>query len=197
MKKLTYKNILNALRTKEGLTGTIEVDPAYGKYHYDGHRNCNVCLSPKESIKLNNICPNCKKPLTIGVEHRVEELADREMGFRPKGAKDFKRLIPVSEILSAILGKGVATKTVWTEFNKLQQAFKTELNILLEASEEELKKVTTEKIAEALLINRSGNIKIKPGYDGEYGVPIFDKEDEKAPEKPTKTSPQTGLSDFV
>ena len=121
------------------------------------------------------------------------------MGFRPEGAKDFKRLIPVSEIISALLGKGVATKTVWTEFNKLQQAFKTELNILLDVPEEELKKVTTEKITEAILKNRKGKIKIQPGYDGEYGVPVFDKQDKKQaiPVKPEKPHTQTGLSEFI
>ena len=96
LKELTYKGLIKALRTKEGLLGTIEVDPAYGKYHFDGHRNCKICLSPKESIKLKDICPVCGKQLTIGVDHRVNELADREEGFKPKGAKDFKRLIPLS-----------------------------------------------------------------------------------------------------
>lgn len=175
IKKLTYKNILKGIRTKKGLKGTIEVDPAYGKYHYDGHKKCDVCLSPKKTIKLKNICPKCKKPLTIGVEHRVEELADRPTGFRPKDAKDFKRLIPLSEIISSIKSKGIATKSVWAEFNNLIKNFKNEFNILLNVKEKELKKVTSKDIAKTIIKNRLGKIKIRPGYDGEYGYPIFPK----------------------
>ena len=96
------------------------------------------------------------------------------MGFRPSGAKDFKRLIPVSEIISSVIGKGVTTKAVWTEFDKLIGKFNTEFNILLNVSEEELKKVTSENIAETLIKNRLGKIEVQPGYDGEYGVPLFD-----------------------
>ncbi|MBW2965896.1 endonuclease Q family protein [Candidatus Woesearchaeota archaeon] len=197
LKELTYNNLINALRTKEGLTGTIEVDPAYGKYHEDGHRNCNVCLTPKESKKLNNICPKCGKPLTIGVHHRVEELADRPEGFKPKSAKDFKRLIPLSEILSKLLGSGIATKKVWLEFNKLIDHFKSELNILLDASEEELKKVTDEKIVEKIMLNRQGKIQIQPGYDGEYGYPIFSEQDKKELPKVEIKKKQTGLNEFM
>ncbi|MBU0614523.1 MAG: endonuclease Q family protein [Nanoarchaeota archaeon] len=172
--ELTYDHIVKAIRTKQGLTGTIEVDPAYGKYHYDGHRNCNVCMSPKESLKHNKICPKCGKPLTIGVEFRVEELADRDMGFKPTEAKDFFKIIPISDIISIVLGKGVATKQVWEEYNKLIAAFGNEINILLTVPKEELKKITTEKIAEVIMKNRFGQIYVKPGYDGEYGVPILD-----------------------
>ena len=172
LKKLTYDNLINAIRTKKGLTGTIEVDPAYGKYHWDGHRKCNVCLSPKETNKLGKICPKCKKPVTVGVEYRVEELADRTEGFKPKNAKDFKRLIPLSEMISSSVGKGVATKTVWEVFNKLIAQFKSELNILLNVPEKELKTFDA-KLAEMIIKNRNGKIKVKPGYDGEYGVPVF------------------------
>jgi PHP family Zn ribbon phosphoesterase len=197
LKELTYNNLIKALRTKQGLTGTIEVDPAYGKYHEDGHRNCNVCLTPKESKKLNNICPKCGKPLTIGVHHRVEELADRPEGFRPKDAKDFKRLIPLSEILSKLLGTGIATKKVWAEFNKLIDHFKSELNILLEAKEEDLKKITDEKIVNAILKNRQGKIEVQPGYDGEYGIPIFSEKDRKEMPKIEIKQKQTGLGEFI
>ena len=204
LKKLTYNNLIKALRTKEGLTGTIEVDPAYGKYHWDGHRNCNVCLSPKQSRKLNKLCPKCGKAMTIGVEYRVEELADREEGFTPKDAKMFHRLIPTSEIIAKIVGKGIATKTVWAEFDKLQAAFKTDLNIQLKASEEELKKVTSDKIAEMILKNRKGQIEVQPGFDGEYGVPIFSEKDRTKFEKvetdhlPEQTVlKQEGLREFI
>jgi uncharacterized protein (TIGR00375 family) len=177
LKKLTYNNLIKALRTKEGLTGTIEVDPAYGKYHWDGHRNCNVCFSPKETKRLNKLCPRCGKTLTIGVEYRVNELADRDEGFKPSGSKDFKRLIPVSEIIAKLMNKGIATKSVWDVFNKLISNFGTELNISLNASEEELKKVVNDKLVEMILKNRKGEIEVQPGYDGEYGIPIFSDKD--------------------
>jgi len=196
LKELSYKNIINALRTKDGLSGTIEVDPAYGKYHWDGHRACDVCLSPKESIKLNKICPKCGKPVTIGVEFRVEELADRKAGFRPEGAKDFKKLIPLSEILSSLFSCGVATKKVWAEFNKLMAEFGNELNVLLDVSKEELEKVTDKKIADAIIKNREGNIQVKPGYDGEYGVPMFGGKKEKEEVKTEHVKIQKGLNDF-
>jgi len=166
LKKLNYKEILRALRTFEGLSGTVEVNPAYGKYHVDGHRNCGVIMNPSEAIKNNNICPVCKKPLTLGVAHRVEELADRKLGFRPKNARDFHTLIPLSEVIAKLIGKSVATKSVWQEYNKLLKEFKSEYKILLSAPREELIKHTHEKIADAIMKNRIGGLKIKPGYDG-------------------------------
>jgi len=196
LKELTYNNLIKALRTKEGLLGTIEVDPAYGKYHEDGHRNCGVCLTPKESLKLNNICPKCGKPLTIGVHHRVDELADRPEGYKPKNAKDFKRLIPLSEILSKLLSSGIATKKTWAEFNKLIDKFGSELNVLLDSSEEELKKTTDEKIVNAILKNREGKIEISPGFDGEYGIPIFSKKDKRELPKIEIKKKQSGLNEF-
>jgi uncharacterized protein (TIGR00375 family) len=193
---LTYKNILNALKTKEGLAGTVEVDPAYGKYHWDGHRVCNVCLSPKETKKLNGICPKCGKALTIGVEYRVEELADREEGFKPKNAIPFYSLIPLSEILAKVLGKGIATRTVWNEYNRILGT-KSEYDILLKLPFDELKRLTTEKIAELIILNREGKIKIQPGYDGEYGIPIFSEEDKKEFEKVEIKQQQKGLNAFM
>jgi uncharacterized protein (TIGR00375 family) len=207
LKDLTYNNLIKAIRTKEGLLGTVEVDPAYGKYHEDGHRNCNVCLTPKESIKLNNICPKCGKPLTIGVHHRIEELADRPEGFKPKNAKPFYSLIPLSELIAARLGSPVASKKVWAEYNKLLAAFSNEFNILIDVPESELKKHVDEKIAEYILKNRNGQVKLKPGYDGEYGIPIFDdkevrifeeekeKQAEEIEKKPKKR--QAGLGEFL
>lgn len=174
--KLNYKNLLKALRTREGFKATIEVDPNYGKYHIDGHRSCNVAMTPKESQKHNNICPKCGRELTIGVLHRVEELADRKESYKPDNAQKFYTLIPLSEILSKFLGKGIATKAVWYEYNKLIEKFGNEYKILLEAKEDELKKVTEEKIAAAIIKNRKGKIKVSPGYDGVYGEPIFKEE---------------------
>lgn len=215
LKELTYDNLIKAIRTKIGrdwntevdknanIKETVEVDPCYGKYHYDGHRNCNVSLSPQEAAKVNNICPVCKRPLTIGVDHRVEELADRELGFKPKNAVSYKTLIPLSELLSVLLGKGVATKGVWDEYYKILKNFKSEYDVLLNASLEYLEKVTHQKIAQAILLNREGKIKVKPGYDGVYGVPLLTKIDGDVPEqrtsriqKPAESSGQKSLSNF-
>ncbi len=196
--KLTYDNLIKAIRTKEGLVETIEVDPNYGKYHFTGHRNCRVCLDPKESRKLKHICPKCGKPLTVGVLERVEELADRPEGFRPHGAKPFRTLIPLSEIISKLLGRAIATQAVWKEYNNLMANFKSEYNILLNVPEEELRKFTSLKIAEMIIKNRQARIEVLPGYDGEYGIPVFSDEDRKQAED-TETKilqKQTSLSDF-
>ncbi len=172
--KLTYKAVLNAIRTGNGLISTIETPPQYGKYHWDGHRNCNIRIDP-EKVK-DKTCPVCGKQLTIGVLRRVNELADREYGFRPKNAKEFKRIIPLSEIISNVISKGIATKGVWDIYNKLIQTFGTEMNILLNVSKDELLRVVDNKLVNAILLNREGKIEFSPGYDGEYGVPLFDKQ---------------------
>lgn len=206
---ISYEKILTAIRTGEGLAGTIEVDPNYGKYHLDGHRACNVCMEPTETKKNKGICPKCKRPITIGVQYRVEELADRPEGFVRKNAPPFYSLLPLSELLAAVMGKGMATKTVFAEFFKLQKAFSAEYNILLNASREELEKLTHQKIVDAILKNREGAIKVTPGYDGVYGIPqlekmegVTEKEEKKknneAPKKERKKKqmPQRSLADF-
>ncbi len=175
LSQLTYKNIIKAIRTKEGLEGTIEVDPNYGKYHFDGHRNCKICMNPKDSIRVKNICPKCGRNLTIGVLHRVEELADREVGFRPKEAKPFTSLIPLSEIISTLIGSPIASKKTWKIYNDLLEKFKDEFNIMLDAEKEELTKIAGAQIADAIIKNREGKITIQPGFDGEYGKPLFPK----------------------
>lgn len=170
---LSYKNLLKAIRTGEGLSATVEVDPNFGKYHLTGHRLCNAKLTPKESLKLDNICPKCGKPLTVGVLQRVEQLADRPEGFKPKEAKPFYSVIPLSEILAVILGKAVSTKVVWAEYNKLIGSFGSEFNVLLNTSFDDLKKVSNEKVADALIKNRNHEISISAGYDGVYGKPLI------------------------
>lgn len=196
--ELTYKNLIKAIRTKEGLGGTIEVDPNYGKYHFTGHRNCNVCLDPKRSRDLKDICPVCGKKMTVGVLERVEELADRPEGFRPKGSKPFKSLIPLSEILAKLLDKAVATNAVWKEYNNLISHFRSEFNIMLNVPEQELAKVSNARIAEMIIKNREGKVEIHPGYDGEYGIPIFSDEDRKNLKKTEikAAQKQTSISDF-
>ncbi len=190
LKHSAYENLIKALRTKEGLVETIEVDPSYGKYHYDGHRNCNVALSPDESKKIGNICPVCRRPLTIGVLHRIEELADRPEGFVPKDARPFRSVIPLSEIISFAAKTNINSSKVWEEYNRLVAAFGSELNVLLEADEERMKNISNEKIAGLVLKARKGEIEVKPGYDGVYG------EIEKDGVKHSFKIPQKTLGDF-
>ena len=182
---LNYKEIINAIRTGEGLHSTIEVDPNYGKYHFDGHRKCGICFSPIESKNVHGICPKCKSPLTIGVLNRVEKLADREEGYKLETGKPYKTLMPLAEILSKFLGvKQVYSKTVFGKYLELTNRYKSELNILLEESKENLMKGMDEKLVDLVMRNRVGKIKVKPGYDGVYGEPIID------------VTPQKSLSDF-
>jgi uncharacterized protein (TIGR00375 family) len=198
MPNLTYKNLIKTLRTKEGFKYTVEVDPNYGKYHIDGHRKCHFCSYPKQTKKLNGICPVCRSPMTIGVLNRVEELADRPEGFKPEGAVPFKTLLPLSEMISLTSGKAMSTKSVWKIYNELVSDKRTEFDILLNIPKEEITKIAGEKLAEVVVKNRYGQIKVNPGYDGEYGIPDID---EKAKQRPKINIPkqkelQTGLGNF-
>ena len=179
-KGLSYKNILHSIRTGDGLVETIEVDPAYGKYHVDGHRLCGVSLDPAESNKINKTCPKCKRPLTIGVLNRIEQLADRPESYKPKDRPGFRSMIPLSETIAFSLGtSNPASKPVWEIYYKLIQQFGSELNVLLDADFENLSKVIDKKIAENIIRIKEGKVKIIPGFDGIYGAPVFNPEDEE------------------
>lgn len=177
-----YDGILNAIRTRENFEFTIEVDPSYGKYHWDGHRKCDVRFSPEEAREHDNVCPECGKTLTIGVMHRVLELADRKEPKKPKGAHDYRTLLPLSELLSRVMDYGVSTKTVWRKFNALtgrkeqneNSQHCSELEVLLEMPEQELENRTDKTIAEAILLNRREELCVKSGYDGVYGEAEID-----------------------
>lgn len=193
---LTYKNLFLAIRERDPrrFLYTIEVDPNYGKYHLDGHRNCNVCMEPRESLKNRNICPVCKRPLTIGVLHRVEELADREEGFVPKGAIPFKSLIPLSEIIANSIGSGqVFSKKVWEVYDKLIKEFGSEFEVLLNTPMESLVRIGGERVADGVIKVREGRVEIEPGFDGEYGRPVFGKGVSK---RTVIENSQKSLSDF-
>ncbi|PJA70973.1 DNA helicase UvrD [Candidatus Pacearchaeota archaeon CG_4_9_14_3_um_filter_31_7] len=177
-KELNYKNLIKAIRTGENFIGTIETDPNYGKYHYDGHRLCNFSCSPKESKKLNGICPICKKPLTIGVEYRVEQLASFPLGRKSPIAKPFFKVLPLHELISSYKQLAISTKTVQDIYNKFIERFGNEINILLNAEEKELMKID-EKISNLIMQNRVGKIKVKPGYDGIYGEAVIDVEEKQ------------------
>jgi len=177
--ELSYNNLINSLKTRQGFISTIETEPSYGKYHLDGHRACNICMSPKESIKLNKICPKCGRKLTIGVLHRVEELADRPEGYKPTDAVPFVKLLPLMEIIASVLNMGVSTNKVGNEYRKLISAFGIEFNVLLDVKREELLKVIKPDLVNAIIQVRKQDVEIEPGYDGVYGKPIFRIETEK------------------
>ena len=172
----SYKEIIEQIRSNSFIA-TIETDPAYGKYHYDGHRNCNFSCGPEKSKELNNICPVCGRPLTIGVENRVEQIATNPLGYKAKNEKPFYTLLPLHELIALNLGAGMQTSKVWNVYNKLIKDFENEFNILLNVSREELiRKEVDARLIGLILRNRTGKIKVKPGYDGEYGVALVSEE---------------------
>ncbi len=187
--KLTYKDLIKAIRTREGYIGTIEVDPGYGRYHFDGHAKCGVYFSPKESRDHNGICPKCKKPITIGVQYRVEELADRPEGYIPQNPAKHYKLLPFSDLISAVNGGSVSTKKNWATYNQFIETFGSEFEVLLNAKQDELAKIDS-KLADFIMKNRAGKIQVKPGYDGEYGTVRIDDSNQK------NTKTQKNLSEF-
>lgn len=189
--ELSYPAIIQAIKDKDPkkFLYTVEFFPEEGKYHYDGHRLCGVGLPPAESKKHHNLCPKCKKPLTIGVLNRVEELADRPEGFRPENAIPFKSLVPLREIIADALGVGVGTKQGEQEYQRLIQKFGNEFTILLEVSESELRETTPLEIAEGIMRVREGKVDVEPGYDGVYGkVKIFERKEQKIEAPPPQAS---------
>jgi len=178
LKEHSYNELINAIKNKDKkkFLYTLEVDPNYGKYHYDGHRAHNISFSPEESIKHNNICPVCNQRLTLGVLHRIQELADRPNGFVPKDAIPFKKILPLQEILGVVKGSQVFSVTVSKIYNNLISVFGNEMNILFDVSFEKLKESSDENIAKAIILNREEKVKVKPGYDGVYGEPSFGEE---------------------
>ncbi len=198
LERLTYWEVVDAIRKRDGrFKFTIETNPAYGKYHWTGHRNCKVSLSPKEAIKLGGLCPVCRKKLTKGVEQRVEELADRPVGFRPEGYIGYVHLLPLSEIISTLLEVTYpGVQKVWKVYNALVERFDNEYAVLMDAPGEEMSKIVDPKIAEAIVRAREEKVKVLPGYDGVYGqLVIFEGEKEKLLERGMVK--QRSLSEFV
>lgn len=172
----SYEGLYRAIQTGEGLEGTVELFPEEGKYHFDGHRKCGVSLSPVEAERLGGICPVCGKKLTMGVDHRVEQLADRAEGFVKKDGKKYESLVPLPEVISACMGYSTASKKVQGCFEQMIQTLGTEFDILRNVPSEDIKSCAGERIAEGIENVRTGNVKRIPGYDGEYGkIELFDE----------------------
>jgi DNA helicase II / ATP-dependent DNA helicase PcrA len=165
----SYDAIRQALETGEGYDGTVEFFPEEGKYHLDGHRACEVRLDPKETLALAGLCPVCGKPVTVGVAHRVEMLADRAQAAPPPKAGNVTSLVPLPEILSELLGSGPASQSVLRSYDRVIAQLGPELSLLGELPLEEIARLDP-RLSEAVQRLRAGAVIREAGYDGEYGV---------------------------
>ncbi|MBO0892874.1 MAG: hypothetical protein J2O39_00725, partial [Acidimicrobiales bacterium] len=179
---LDYFAILSALRTGEGLAGTVEFFPEEGKYHLDGHRACGVCTEPAETRRLDGRCPVCTKPLTVGVLHRVEVLADDPPGRRPPARPGFRSLIQLPEIVGELLGVGAGAKSVARQVAGLVERLGPELAILESVPLDEVAAVGSSLLVEGLTRLREGRVLRRAGYDGVYGeIRLFRPEEVEGP----------------
>jgi PHP family Zn ribbon phosphoesterase len=175
----SYQDILNSIRENK-IIGTIETEPGYGKYHWDGHMDCNFSSSPEESKKINGICPVCGKSLTIGVANRVNEIQDQIIEEN-RNRKKYYTLLPLHELIAFSKGSTLSSKKTWEIYNKIIEKFENEFNILLNVSKEDLIRELKDdlKLVQLILDNREGKIKVKPGYDGKYGELIEGEKQKK------------------
>ena len=167
---LSYEGLYRAIQTGEGLGGTIEFFPEEGKYHMDGHRKCGLRLTPSETVKYNGKCPVCGRKITIGVSHRIGELADRPEGYAKPGAKPFERLMPLPEVIGASMGRGAAGVRVQREYRRLLAELGPEFEILRNIPPEDIRRAAGDRMAEGIQRLRNGQVECVPGFDGEYGV---------------------------
>ncbi|MFZ5448301.1 MAG: UvrD-helicase domain-containing protein [Thermodesulfobacteriota bacterium] len=174
----TYPDLARALRTREGFGGTLEFFPQEGKYHLDGHRQCGLRLEPEEAKRLGGLCPHCGRPLTLGVMHRVLDLADREDGVRPPEARPFDSLIALPEILGEVLEVGTASKKVRQTYFRLLEKLGPELEILRRVPLAEIGREGGILLAHGIDRMRHGEVHIAGGYDGAYGeIRLFTPEE--------------------
>ena len=175
--EFSYRGLMDALRGRDPgrFLRTIEFFPEEGKYHYDGHRKCGVVLSPRESMSSADLCPKCGKPLTVGVLHRVEALADREPGVGAAGRIPFQNLIPLNEIIAEAVGRTPESQAVWDLYFRFVREFGSEFSVLAEVPVAELARISPDRIAHGIDRMRQGRVRIVPGHDGEYGIiSLFD-----------------------
>ncbi|MHB1830240.1 MAG: endonuclease Q family protein [Candidatus Micrarchaeaceae archaeon] len=176
--EVNYKEFVGKIKNKE-LKLTLEFYPEEGKYHFDGHRNCSMSLTPEEAGKYGDVCPKCGKRLTIGVLHRVNALADREDGSRPEGAAPYVHAIPLQEVIAYVTKKSQTSTYVQSTYAKLIQRFGTEMNILLKSRIEEISE-TDKELGRAIRLVREDRANVIPGYDGVFGIiDIFNEAKEK------------------
>ncbi len=198
-KELSFQKIVNALEEEGGISFTVEFYPEEGKYHFSGHRLCQICRSPEEVNKLGKICPVCGRPLTLGVAQRVEDLKRKDSSFKEKPEEIFDdfgvrwqkspsrppyvRLVPLLEILAQVENAGLSSQKIINEYNILTTLLGAEREIMLRRKPEDLVRATGEKLKEAILKVRRGEIFVNPGFDGQFGeVKIWGEDEKKSPE---------------
>ena len=177
---LSYSSIISAIAELESpsFLGTLEFFPEEGKYHYDGHRACSVRMAPEETKRNGGRCPECNSKVTVGVMHRVQELADHPAGRRPIQARSFTSVIPLMEIIAEVERIGVNSKKVNTLYLDLLSRLGNEYNVLMESDIKEIRQAGTDLLGEAINRMRAGKVSIHPGYDGEFGtVQVFTREE--------------------
>lgn len=171
---LSYDGLRGAIQEGRGLAGTIEFFPEEGKYHFDGHRKCHLCLTPSEADAYGGICPVCGRKITIGVSHRVDQLSDREEGFVPDGARPYESIVPLPEVIAASTGRPSASTRVTQQYMEILRKLGPEFYILREAPIEDIRRASGHLISEGVHRLREGRVLLSPGFDGEYGkVSIF------------------------
>lgn len=172
----SYLGLSRAIQKGEGLLGTIEFFPEEGKYHYDGHRKCHLCLTPQEAEGYSGKCPVCGRKLTMGVLHRIEQLADREEGFVLPGGKPFESLVPLPEVIAVSTGASAAGAKVQKQYEAMLRDLGSEFRILRELPIEDLRHHSGYLISEGIRRLREGRVERTPGFDGEYGrIRLFDQ----------------------
>jgi uncharacterized protein (TIGR00375 family) len=189
--KLSYSEVIRVLYSKDPkeFLYTLEFFPEEGKYHLDGHRDCKFSCLPSQTKKLKGICPVCGKKLLVGVLNRVDELADRELGFIPPRSIPFKSVIPLEEIIADTFEVGTQSKKVLAMYEQMVAKYR-EFEILLDLNIDKIAETATPEIATSILRVREGNVHIEGGYDGMFGkIQIYaEKEREALFKKPKQTS---------
>ncbi len=173
MEKPSYQELRKILMEHDNkkFIETLEFFPEEGKYHVDGHRECGFSCDPEETRRLKNICPKCGKPLTVGVLNRVAELADRKAPVKkPERAVSFRSIVPLKELVADAMDASKTSKKVRSVIDNMLSKGKNEFEILLNLSKSEISAISSSEIASTIIKMRNGQVEIRPGFDGEYGV---------------------------
>ncbi len=165
----SYSGMFNAIKTRVGFKGTLEYFPEEGKYFFDGHRKCNISMSPEEAERNGGICPVCGKKLTLGVMHRVKTLADREKPIKPVGSPSFFHAFPLKEIVSLVMGKGINARGVVSRYREIIDIFGNELDFLMEVPLIDIERRVGIEYASLIGRMREDNLELIPGFDGKFG----------------------------
>lgn len=209
--ELSFQGLSRAVQEGKGLAGTIEFFPEEGKYHFDGHRKCGLCISPQETARYGNKCPVCGKKITIGVLNRIEQLADREEGFVLSAGRPFESLMPLPEVIGASMGISAAGKKAADTYERMIGSLGPEFAILREVPVEDIRKSAGPLVAEGIRRLRQRQVERTPGFDGEYGkiglltaedisrlegqMSLFTSQEQQVMKSQTKRSSDKGKTD--